>query len=333
MAALTSIPILVAIGAYATTRHYEVSASMWAQVPSVSTDGGATLRAPAASETQTFQERMETETFRNKIITAAGLDDEVASGEWPPASDLGKLLSKTPITKPIAGVLGLTAPILCGRARAQALARVKSVLRMEARGDNLVRITYTGEEPDLGVDLVNAAYKTYQDEEASSSAAQAQAVLAFYEDQAAEQKAELEDADIALTTFEAQNPETPGVPRPVAEAQEQARLRAAYEVSLGQYEAALERLSEIQVRADMDVSGRQSRFLLVDAPVAPSGPTLDVSKAVTLVFMGLVFGVGVGGSLVLISTWSDQTLRRPEDIEVRLRVPVLASLPHVGKGS
>jgi uncharacterized protein involved in exopolysaccharide biosynthesis len=327
------IPILVAVGAYATTRHYEVSASMWAQVPSVSTDGGATLRSPAASETQRFQERMDTEAFRNKIITAAGLDDKVASGEWPPASDLGRLLSKTPITKPIASALGLTAPSDAGSAHDRALQKIKSTLSIEAKGDNLVRITYRGEDPDTGVALVNAAYKTYQDEEASSSAAQAQAVLGFYEDQVAKRKSEVEDADAALTTFQAQNPETPGVSFPVDKAQELTRLRAAYEVSLGQYQDALSRLSEVQARADASASGQQANFSLVDPPTAPDGPTLDVSRAVTLVFMGLVFGVGVGSALVLVSTWSDQTLRRVEDVEQRLRVAVLASLPLVGKGS
>jgi uncharacterized protein involved in exopolysaccharide biosynthesis len=327
------IPFLVAIGAYLTTRHYEVSAALWAHVPSImGTEGSTSYRPPAATEAQTFEERLSTESFRSSVITAAGLDEKVESGEWPPSSDLGRLLSKTSLTEPIARLLGLVPPGSAADRRDRALEKVESGITVEARGDNLVRIVHTGDDPEVGVALVEAAIDVYQEEQARSSAAQAQGILQFYEEQVAERRDDLEVAEAVLLTFQAGYPATDDEPLPPAEAQQLAHLQTDYDIRMSQYELALERLGEAQLRADTDVTGSQSSFSVVDPPTLPDGPTLDVSRAVTLVFMGIVFGVGVGGVLVLVRTWSDQTLRRAEDIEQRLRVPVLASLPRVERG-
>ncbi len=328
------IPVLVAIGAFLTTRNYEVSAALWAHGSSVVVeDRDTSYRAPAATEAQTFRERLDTEAFRDQIITAAGLDSQVADMEWPPSSDLGRLLSKTPLTKPIATVLGLAPPASAEDAHSRALAEINKGITVEAQGDNLVRITYGGNDPEIGVAVVEAAIKVYQEEQVQSSSSQAQAILQFYQDQVSDRKVELDEATAALSSFEALHPEVEGVPRPVSEAEQLAQLQADREVRLSQYEAALQRLNEAELRADTDITGQQYDLVVVDAPTAPDGPTLDVSRALTLVFMGIVFGVGVGGVLLLVRTWSDQTLRRAEDVELRLRVPVLASLPHVGKGN
>lgn len=353
------IPFLVAIGAYLTTRHYEVSAALWAHVPSImGTEGGTSYRPPAATEAQTFEERLSTESFRSSVITSAGLDEKVESGEWPPSSGLGRLLSKTPVTEPIANLLGLDPPGSAADRHDRALEKVESSMTVEARGDNLVRIIQTGDDPEVGVALVEAAIEVYHEEQARSSAAQAQAIIQFYEGQVAERREDLEEAEAALLSFQArypaaddeallpaqaeqlaglspegQYPATEDGSLPPTQAQQLAQLQTEYDISLSQYELALERLGEAQLRADTDVTGSQSSFSVVDPPTLPDGPTLDVSRAVTLVFMGIVFGVGIGGVLVLVRTWSDQTLRRAEDIEQRLRVPVLASLPRVERGA
>jgi uncharacterized protein involved in exopolysaccharide biosynthesis len=326
------IPVLVAIGAWATTRHYEVTATMWAQVPALISTSGTSFTAPSVAEAETFSEHLSTEAFRRQILTDAGLDDKVQAGEWPAQSDLGRLLSKTPLTKPIASFLGLNAPSGDEAALDRALSEVERRITVEARGTNLVRITYRGGDPEVGVALVNTAIKTYQDQNFSSTSSQAQAVLSFYEDQVSERKAALDDANTALQEFQVQYPAVPGADRPPSEEQELGRLQAEYDVRLSQYEKAVEQLGEAQLLADTSLTSSQHAFTMVDAPKVPKAPTLDVSRAVTLVFMGIVFGFGLGCVLVLVRTWSDRTLQRAEDVEARLRVAVLASLPHIRKG-
>ncbi len=327
------IPVLVAIGAWVTTRHYEVTATVWAQVPTlISTEGGTSYTAPSVAEAETFNEHLSTEAFRRQVLTDAGLDEEVLAGKWPGQSDLGRLLSKTSVTKPIASFLGLGTPVGDEEALRRAIDEVEKRISVESRGTNLVRITYKGGDPETGVALVNTAIKAYQDENYSNSSSQAQAVLSFYEDQVSERKNALDDANAPLRQFEAQHPTMPGVSLSPSEAQELGRLQADYDVRLSQYEKAVEQLGEAQLRADTSLTSRQHAFTLVDAPKAPNAPTLDVSRAVTLVFMGIVFGFGLGSVLILIRTWSDRTLQRADDVEARLRVPVLATLPHIRKG-
>lgn len=327
------IPVLVAIGAWATTRHYEVTATMWAQVPTlISTGGGTSYTAPSVAEAETFNEHLSTEAFRRQVLTDAGLDEAVLAGKWPAQSDLGSLLSKTFVTKPIASFLGLSAPVSDEEALRRAIDEVQRRISVESRGTNLVQITYKGGDPETGVALVNTAIKTYQDQNFSSSSSEAQAVLGFYQDQVSQRRTDLDDANASLRDFEAQHPVVEGVARPPSQAQELARLQSDYDVRLSQYEKAVEQLGETQLRADTGLTSRQHAFTLVDPPKVPKSPTLDVSRAVTLVFMGLVFGFGLGSVLILIRTWSDRTLQRAEDVEARLRVPVLATLPHIRKG-
>jgi uncharacterized protein involved in exopolysaccharide biosynthesis len=351
------IPLLVAVGAYLTSRHYEVSAALWADDPSIASTERISYDSPAVREAQTFEERLSTESFRSSVIAAADLDNKVSSGEWPPSSGLGSLLSKTPLTEPIASMLGLTPPVSAADRLDRALEEVENAISIEARGDNLVRITHTGSDPEVGVALVEAAIEVYETEQTRSSGTQAQAILQFYERQVAERKEALEDASDAVQTFLSRYPAAadeallPAQAQQLANlnsedqytgtdegsfaptlAQQLANLETEYDIQLSQYELALEQLGEAQLRADTDVTASQSGFLVVDPPTAPDGPTLDVSRAVTLVFMGIVFGVGVGGVLVVMRTWWDQTLRRAEDVEQRLRVPVLASLPRVKRG-
>jgi uncharacterized protein involved in exopolysaccharide biosynthesis len=327
------IPLLVAMGAWATTRHYEVTATVWAQQPTlVGTTGGTSGRAPSETEAETFSEHLSTEAFRQQVLTDAGLSDKVAAGQWPAQSDLGKLLSKTPLTKPIASFLGLKAPSNSAEAQTRALAEIQKRITVQANGTNLVRITYKGSDPETGVSLLNTAIKTYQDQNFGSSNSATQAILSFYQDQVDHSRKDMQDANSKVMDFQTQHPVAVGAARPDSEAQQLSQLQADYDVRLTQYEKAVEQLGAAQLQADAGLTSRQQQFTVVDAPQVPKAPTLDVRRAVTLVFMAVVFGFGLGAFLVLVRTWSDRTLQRAEDAESRLRVPVLATLPRIRKG-
>ena len=249
-----------------------MEATVWTQVSSLIDTSAGSLKPPAQVEAETFNERLSTESFRSSIITAAGLDDQVKNGTWPGGSGLGNLLAKFPLTKPLAGFLGASSSNDAEANHDAALAAVKSSLRAEARGNNLLYVIYTGDSADTGVALVSGAIETYQKENLGQSSAQAQAVLDFYAKQVADRQEALEEADADLRAFEAEHPAAVGAPRPASEAQQLAQYQSILNIRLSQYELAMNRQGDAQVRAQASLTTSDNNFEIVDQPHTPAGP-------------------------------------------------------------
>jgi len=326
------LPLLVAVGAIMTGGQARVEASLWTQVsPLIDTSAG-TLKPPAQVEADTFNERLSTESFRFSIITAAGLDDRVKNGTWPGESGVGNLLAKFPLTKPLAGFFGASSSGDVEANRNRALAAVKASLVAEARGNNVLYVVYTGDSADTGVALVSAAISAYQKESVGQSSAQASAVLNFYAQQVAEREQALEQADADLRAFEAEHPAAVGAPRAASEAQQLAQYQSIYNIRLSQYELAMNRQGDAQVRAQASLTTSDNNFQLVDEAHTARGLALNLRRAAMLTFVGIVFGFGLGGLLIVLRTWFDETVRRREDVKGLFGLDVLAVLPNVKKG-
>jgi uncharacterized protein involved in exopolysaccharide biosynthesis len=326
------LPLLVAVGAIVTSRQAHVEATVWTQVSSLIDTTGSSLKPPAQIEADTFNERLDTESFRSDIITAAGLDDQVKNGQWPGRSGVASLLAKFPLTKPLAGFFGTSSSGDAETNRNLALDAVKSSIVAEPRGNNLLYITYTGDSTDTGIALVTGAVNTYQKENLGQSSTQAQAIIDFYTKQVASAQQSLEQADSDLRAFEAEHPSSPSAPRPPSEAQQLAQLQSTYNIRLSQYELALNRQSDAEVRAQASLTTSDNDFQVVDQPHAPGGLSLNLRHAAMLTFVGIVFGFGLGALLIVVRTWSDETVRSREDIKGLFGLDLLAVLPNVKKG-
>ena len=326
------LPLLVAVGAIVTSRQERAEATVWTQVSSLIDTPGGSYKPPAQVEADAFNERLNTESFRSSIITAAGLDDRVNEGSWPGRSGVTGLLTKLPLTKPLAGLLGVSSSNDATANHESALAVVNTSLRAEARGNNLMYVTYKGDNADVGIALVKGALDTYQKESSGQSSAEAQAVIDFYTKQVAAAQQSLQEADSDLRAFEAEHPSSPSVPRPPSEAQQLAQLQSTYNIRLSQYELALNRQSDSEVRAQASLTTSNNDFEVVDQPHSPAGPTLDLRHAAMLTFFGIVFGFVLGGLLIALRTWFDESVRRRQDVRDLFGLELLAVLPRFKKG-
>jgi uncharacterized protein involved in exopolysaccharide biosynthesis len=326
------LPLLVAVGAIMTSRQARVEATVWTQVSSLIDTPGGSAKPPAQIEADTFNERLNTESFRSSVITSAGLDEQVKSGKWPARSGVASLLAKFPLTKPLAGVFGASSSGNEETNRDLALVAVNSSLIAEARGNNLLYIIYTGDSADTGVALVSGAIDTYQKENLGQSSTEAQAVLDFYAKQVADRQQALEQADADLRAFEAEYPAAVGAPRAASEAQQLAQYQSIYNIRLSQYELAMNRQGDAQERAQASLTTSDNAFQLVDQPHAPPGLSLNLRRAAMLTFVGIVFGFGLGGLLIALRTWFDEAVRGREDVKGLFGLELLAVLPSLKKG-
>jgi len=322
------LPLLVAVGAIMLGRQNSVEASVWTQTSSLLDSTATTgLAPPAQLQANAFNQWLNTESFRASIITAAGLDDKVNSGDWPKKSGVRSMLAGLPLTKPLFG--GSSSDAAANHDRA--LAAVKSNLSAQVRGDNLLFITYKGGGTDDDVALVKAALDTYQKQNLGINSTQAQSLIDFYQGQVNADQQALAQSDTDLQSFETQHPASLVSPRPPSEAQQLAQLQSTYNIHLSQYELALGRLSDAQARAQASVSSSNTDFQVVDQPRL-MGATLQLKITGLLMFAGIVFGFGIAALLIALRTWFDDTVREPEDVRKLFGRDALATMPSFKKG-
>lgn len=324
------IPLVVAPGAFLSSHQYRVAATVWVE------EGNGLLddnRTPGAREAEAFRQRLETEAFRDTIIKEAGLTQTVEALAWPKTGGGPAWLAKVPFAGRIAQLLGGKRPEDVETARALASQEVFATLAVEEPGRNLVRVSYVGGDPEIGVRLVDAAIVVYKSESLSLAEQRAQQIVEFYEGELRARQREMEQARVALAAYEGKLPAgySDSVASCFSESQELAALKRAHDDSIARYQEVQGNLDDAKHQAETDLIERANSLVVVDSPAIPGSRTLDLHGILTLTLLGVVLGSGMGAMLIVVRTWSDQRLRRPEDVESRLKVPVLGSLPRISK--
>jgi LPS O-antigen subunit length determinant protein (WzzB/FepE family) len=91
-----------------------------------------------------------------------------------------------------------------------------------------------------------------------------------------------------------------------------------------EYRQCWDSLQRAKTSAALD-SDRISNVVVVQPATYPAAP-IKPNKRLNLA-LGLVVGLGAGLGLALLREFMDETLKSERDVEGRLRVPVLASIP------
>ncbi len=93
------------------------------------------------------------------------------------------------------------------------------------------------------------------------------------------------------------------------------------------YANLLDRKLESDIAVDMERKQKGQKFRVVDKARVPQKP---VSPKVPLFFaISFVLGGGLGGGLIFVMDFFDNSLKEPEKIEKKLGVPVLATIPEI----
>ncbi len=93
------------------------------------------------------------------------------------------------------------------------------------------------------------------------------------------------------------------------------------------YANFLDRKLESDIAVDMERKQKGQKFRVVDKARVPKKP---ISPKVPLMFaVSIILGAGLGGGLIFIMDFFDNSLKDPEKIEKKLGVPVLATIPEI----
>jgi polysaccharide chain length determinant protein (PEP-CTERM system associated) len=104
-------------------------------------------------------------------------------------------------------------------------------------------------------------------------------------------------------------------------------LNRDYENIKESYNSLLNRKLEADIAVNMEKKQKGEQFRIVDHARLPQNPVSPNLKK--LFMLAVAAGLGLGGGLIFVLDHLDTSLKRPDDIEADLGVPVLATIPRL----
>lgn len=330
-----AVPLVALLAVALAGPRYDVTASIWVAPSPFSGPSGSSRSAPPSNEleAQALREWLKTESFRREVMDRVGLSSAIQQGRWPVPSQLQLFMRDTGLgSLPLVGAalraMGLVAPSTKDDAMAHGLRTISSSLKVASDGNNLLLITYSGNEPALGRRLVEEMIVLYNEKTLAVRGEEVRAVTDFYTRQVTLQEERLGQAAQALQGYLAAHPEPPpGTARPPAEAAELENLRRNYVLAQTLYEHALSRLEEVRIETEAAISNRDQSFQVIDVPLEPEMASLSTRSIIMTLLLGLLLGATLGLVPIVVSTWLDGKVRTREDVERAISTPLIAQVP------
>jgi len=107
--------------------------------------------------------------------------------------------------------------------------------------------------------------------------------------------------------------------------QELLLLKRDYDNIKNTYSSVLNRKLEADIALNMEKTQKGEQFRILDPPRMPEKP---ISPNLTLILMACIAsGLGIGGGIVFLCEFFDNSVRRPEALQARLSLTVLVAIP------
>jgi len=109
--------------------------------------------------------------------------------------------------------------------------------------------------------------------------------------------------------------------------QELLSLKRDYENILATHNSLLARKLEAEIAVNMERKQKGEQFRVLDSARLPEKPVKPDMKKLFVLIVGA--GLAVGGGIIFLLEYLDNSLKRPEEIEADLELPVLCMIPEI----
>ena len=109
--------------------------------------------------------------------------------------------------------------------------------------------------------------------------------------------------------------------------QELLSLKRDYENILATHNSLLARKLEAEIAVNMERKQKGEQFRVLDSARLPEKPIKPDMKKLFALIVGA--GLAVGGGIIFLLEYLDHSLKRPEEIESDLKLPVLCTVPEI----
>jgi hypothetical protein len=109
--------------------------------------------------------------------------------------------------------------------------------------------------------------------------------------------------------------------------QELFSLKRDYENILATHNSLLARKLEAEIAVNMERKQKGEQFRVLDSARLPEKPVKPDMKKLFALIVGA--GLAVGGGIIFLLEYMDNSLKRPEEIEADLELPLLCMIPEI----
>ncbi|MEM8707037.1 MAG: hypothetical protein AAGE98_11320 [Actinomycetota bacterium] len=199
-----------------------------------------------------------------------------------------------------------------------------------SRPGSLLEVTGSSADPATAQASAQGVIDAYVAWQIEADLAQSQSAEAFLLAVADERLAELDAAQEALRAFLLLNPDPiDGSTRPTSEQVTLGALEDEVEASRTRYEAALDNVETAQLAISQTEVDTRVNLRVVDSPALPLAPeSRTVSNAIQ-VLLFMILGAGASLGVLLMTTFTDTSVRFPAEIRERLGKEAFAVVPRV----
>jgi hypothetical protein len=197
-------------------------------------------------------------------------------------------------------------------------------LRIATAGSHLVTLSHTCVRTAICISVLNATVGIYRTWFAGQQRAQANVAIDFYTRQLTDEQAKLAAAQKALTAYAAANPNLKPADAPtIPEFDQLVRNVDQERTSVA---ALQQKVNNIQF-TDLAVAQIDNSVLsVIDPPRATGGGELSSlpKKQIAIVWIACL---ALAAAALVLMAWIDRNARDPKELERRLKVPVVVTIP------
>lgn len=133
--------------------------------------------------------------------------------------------------------------------------------------------------------------------------------------------ADIEDTKRQISIYQKRVENTP------KREQELLSLRRDYQNIQTTYDSLLARKLEAEIAVNMERKQKGEQFRILDPAKQPQKPIKPDMRKLFIMVVGA--GLAIGGGIIFLLEYLDNSFKRPEDIEADLALPVLCSIPQI----
>lgn len=209
----------------------------------------------------------------------------------------------------------------------ETLDEVRDAIWVDDLGNNTVTIGAAHEDPVIAQQLAQATIDVFLQWKINAGREQSDAALTFIQNLVDEYQKETEAAEKELKSYLEAHPEPVRGSRPPLETIEINRLQNNLTNAMDRTRQALDDLENTQLTSAVNESNIRQIYLLFDAPRVPTEPARSLRSIARDLIIFTLIGILVTIVGLITASFIDRTFRFKEDVEQKLGLPVIASLP------
>ena len=243
------------------------------------------------------------------------------------ADTLNQLVATNVFIKSLADRLTASKVVTNQAELTQVLVSVATKLKITATGSHLMKLTMTCDKRPVCVQVLASTIDIFREQQATLEKAQAKVGIEFLTSQLADANVSLKTVLDAQARFLAEHPALKADAASASTSSELARLMADVQQATTNVNTLQANLNTVVYQSSASNRIFELGPSVIDAPhISGNGLTGDGTSLQRAAIAAFVCGVIGLGYLFLLS-WLDKTTRDVKELERRLKVPVVASIP------